>query len=206
MGECQVTRIAIFDRDATIIDVVRDEETGAITVAFHPGQLRFLPGAVEGMRALQQAGYVLALATNQPGPAKGQFSAAAVERTNAALAHQLANRGVDVAATEVCLHHPEGGPAGDVSLVRECDCSKPKPGMLTALIRRFDAERNQSWMIGDSMGDVMAGEAAGLRTGLVLAPNRCELCPLRGPFSGIAPTVHGATILELAEAIIDRGR
>ena len=84
--------VAILDRDGTIIDVVRDEETGAIAVAFHPTQLRLLSGAVEGMRALQDAGFVLAIATNQPAPAKGQFSADAVRRTNDALVALLARR------------------------------------------------------------------------------------------------------------------
>ncbi len=51
-----MTRVAIFDSDATIIDVVRDEEIGVVTVAFHPDQIRILPGAVAGMRALQDAG------------------------------------------------------------------------------------------------------------------------------------------------------
>jgi hypothetical protein len=85
MGVGEVTPVAILDRDGTIIDVVRDEETGAISVAFHPSQLRLLSGAVEGLRALQGAGYALAIATNQPAPAKGQFSADAVARTNDAL-------------------------------------------------------------------------------------------------------------------------
>ena len=88
-----MTRVAIFDRDATIIDIVRDEELGAISVAFHPHQLKILDGAIEGMRALQDAGFVLAIATNQPAPAKGQFSAQAVRRTNDALIEQLAASG-----------------------------------------------------------------------------------------------------------------
>ena len=85
--------LAILDRDGTIIDVVRDEETGAISVAFHPGQLRLLAGAVEGMRALQKAGFTLAIATNQPAPGQGQFSADAVRRTNDALVERLAAGG-----------------------------------------------------------------------------------------------------------------
>jgi len=107
-----VTRVAIFDRDGTIVDVVRDEGTGTIGVAFHPDQLRLLPRAVEGMLALQEAGFTLAVATNQPAPAKGQFSAAAVARTNDALVALLAREGVRIAAVEVCMHHPEGGPGG----------------------------------------------------------------------------------------------
>ena len=82
MGVDEVTvPLAILDRDGTIIDVVRDEESGAISVAFHPKQLRLLAGAVEGMRALQDAGFTLGIATNQPAPAKGQFSADAVRAT-----------------------------------------------------------------------------------------------------------------------------
>jgi D-glycero-D-manno-heptose 1,7-bisphosphate phosphatase len=197
-----VTPVAILDRDGTIIDVVRDEETGVISVAFHPSQLRLLSGAVEGMRALQGAGYALAIATNQPAPAKGQFSADAVVRTNDALVSRLAAEGVRIAALEACLHHPEGGPGGDPSLVGPCECRKPKPGMLRTLISRLDADRARSWMIGDGAGDLEAGRAAGLKTGLVFATNRCELCPLRSGPAGLLPDAHGASLLELANAIL----
>jgi len=194
--------VAILDRDGTIVDVVRDEETGAISVAFHPDQLRLLAGAADGMRALQDAGFVLAIATNQPAPAKGQFSADAVRRTNDALVAKLASEGVRIAALEVCMHHPEGGAGGDPSLMRRCDCRKPRPGMLNALVARLGVEPAGSWMIGDGAGDLEAGRAAGLRTALVFATNRCELCPLRAGPAGLAADVHGATLLEVARAIL----
>jgi len=197
-----VRRTAILDRDGTIIDVVRHEDVGVVTVAFHPDQLRVLPGAIEGMRALQEAGYLLAMATNQPGPAKGQFSVEAVTRTNAALLELLSRHGIEIAAAEVCIHHPEGGPGGDASLVGPCDCRKPRPGMLNALIQKLDADRAQSWMIGDSVSDIQAGVGAGLKTGLVFASNRCELCPMRGASASPAPDVHGATLREIATAIL----
>ncbi|HZU84900.1 MAG TPA: HAD-IIIA family hydrolase [Polyangiaceae bacterium] len=198
-------KLAILDRDGTIIDVVRDEETGAIGVAFHPAQLRFLQGAVEGMRALADAGYTLALATNQPAPAKGQFSADAVRRTNAALLEKLEREGVRLAAVEVCMHHPDGGEGGDPSLVGPCDCRKPKPGMIERLVARFGADRAATWMIGDARGDVEAGRAAGVRTALVFATARCELCPLREGPAGLLPDVHGATLLDVAQSIVRRG-
>ncbi len=197
-----MTPVAIFDRDGTIIDVVRDEETGVITVAFHPSQLRFLSGAIDGMRALQAAGYKLAIATNQPGPAKGQMSAAAVARTNDALLERLAREGVRVDGLEACLHHPEGGTGGDPALIRVCDCRKPKPGLLVALMRRLGGDPAASWMIGDGSGDVEAGRAAGLKTALVFAPNRCELCPLREGPGACRPDAHGATLLEVSRAIL----
>lgn len=172
----------VLDRDGTLIDVVRDEETGSIHVAFHPDQLMLLPGVVSGLTALSAAGFVLAIATNQPGPAKGQFSRAAVQRTNDALLRLLASHGVAIAALEVCLHHPTGHPRGEAALVRHCDCRKPKPGMLTALVNGLGLDARQSWMLGDSTADVEAAQGAGLRSALVFSRDRCELCPLRnGP-------------------------
>jgi D-glycero-D-manno-heptose 1,7-bisphosphate phosphatase len=197
-----MTRLAILDRDGTIIDVVRDEETGAISVAFHPDHVRLLSGAAEGMRALQDAGYLLAIATNQPAPAKGQFSAEAVKRTNDALLSRLASEGVRIAGVEVCMHHPDGGPGGDPTLVGSCDCRKPKPGMLTTLMTRLGADPAASWMIGDGSGDLEAGRAAGVKTALVFARNRCELCPLRDGPGGLRPDVHGPTLREIAAAIL----
>jgi D-glycero-D-manno-heptose 1,7-bisphosphate phosphatase len=205
VGEREVIRVAILDRDGTIIDVLRDEETGVVTVAFHPDHLRILPGALQGMRALQSAGYLLAIATNQPGPAKGQFSADAVRRTNDALVARLAGDGVRIAALEACLHHPEGGEGGDAALAIACECRKPKPGMLVSLLTRLGGDRAASWMIGDGAGDVEAGRAAGVKTGLVFAKNRCELCPLRAGPEGLLPDEHGPTLNELARAILLHG-
>jgi D-glycero-D-manno-heptose 1,7-bisphosphate phosphatase len=194
--------LAILDRDGTLIDVVRDEETGFVTVAFHPRQLRLLDGAVKGLLALQGAGFTLAIATNQPAPAKGQFSADAVRRTNDALVERLAAEGVRIAAVEVCMHHPDGGEGGDASLVGPCDCRKPKPGMLNTLVQRLGADRAKTWMIGDAAGDVEAGRAAGVRTALVFATNRCELCPLRTGPAGLLPDVHGPNLTAVAKAIL----
>jgi D-glycero-D-manno-heptose 1,7-bisphosphate phosphatase len=201
VGIDEVTQGVILDRDGTLIDVVRDEETGVITTAFHPSHLRILPGVVEGLEALSKAGYVLAIASNQPGPAKGHFSRDAVTRTNDALVEMLAARGIAIAKVVVCMHHPEGGPGGDPSLVGPCDCRKPKPGMFDEIIAALGLDRARSWAIGDTTSDVEAGRAAGLKTALVFDTKRCELCPLRsGPAS--SPDVHAARFDAIARAIL----
>ena len=173
-------RGVLLDRDGTLIDFHRDPELGAVVSAFHPAQIRLLPGVVEGLRALQGAGFTLAIATNQPGAAKGQVPWAAIERTNRALVEQLAAEGVTIASVAVCAHHPEGGPGGDPTLVRACDCRKPAPGLLVQLVRELGLDAGASWMIGDGQVDVEAARGAGLRAALLLDTRRCELCPLRG--------------------------
>jgi len=191
----------ILDRDGTLIDVVRDEETGTVSVAFHPDQVRLLPGVVEGLRALAAAGYGFALASNQPGPAKGQYSALAVERTNRALVELLAQSGIDIPVVEVCMHHPDGGPGGDARLVGDCVCRKPKPGLLLNAIARAGFDPTRTWMLGDSAADVAAARNANLRSALVFPTNRCEICPLRaGP--NVQPDLVAARFDELAQAIL----
>ena len=193
----------ILDRDGTLVDVVRDAETGVISVAFHPSHLRLLPGVVPGLRALAATGYALAIATNQPAAAKGQFPRAAIERTNAALVELLAAEGIVVASVATCLHHPEGGPGGDGSLVGPCDCRKPRPGLLLELAAELGLDLARSWMIGDTPSDLAAAHAAGMRGGLVFDERRCELCPLREGPRGLGPgDVRGRTVAEVAAAIL----
>lgn len=194
-------RLAILDRDGTIIDVVRDEETGFVGTAFHPSQLRLLDGAVEGMLALQKAGFILSIATNQPGPAKGQYSAAAVTRTNEALVARLAAEGVSIRSVHACMHHPNGGAGGDASLVGPCGCRKPKPGLLLDALRETGSAPSRCWMIGDTRSDLDAGRAAGTRTALIFSRDRCELCPLRHGPPG-SPDVHGSSLAAVAVQIL----
>ena len=138
---------------------------------------------------------MLAIATNQPGPAKKQLTEAAVKRTNDALVALLAKEGITIARVEVCMHHPSVGP---------CPCRKPAPGMLDAIVGATKASRAASWMIGDSRADLDAGRAAGLRTALVFRTARCALCPLRGGPPG-APDVVGDSFDKVVAAVLAAG-
>lgn len=164
----------ILDRDGTLIDFHRDAELGAVVSAFHPSHVRLLPGVVGGLRALAAEGFVLAVATNQPGAAKGQIPRDAIARTNQALVERLADEGIPIADVAVCLHHPEGGPGGDPTLTCRCDCRKPAPGLLLRLCADLDLDPTASWMIGDGAVDVEAGHRAGMRAGLLVDTRRCH--------------------------------
>lgn len=194
-------RGVVLDRDGTIIDFVRDEELGIVTPAFHPRQIRFLPGALEGMRWLAERGVTIAIATNQPGAAKGQIPRSAIEATNEALVARLRDEGIAIAKIEVCMHHPEGGPGGDPSLVMRCECRKPRPGMILSIVRELGLDPARTFMVGDAMTDVEAGVSAGVSTALVAEAGRCEVCPMKGSQRG-APDVVAARLDAIARAVV----
>jgi D-glycero-D-manno-heptose 1,7-bisphosphate phosphatase len=202
----------LLDRDGTLIDFVRDVELGVVTPAFTPAQIRFLPGALDGLGLLRDAGFTLAVATNQPQAAKGQLPKGAIERTNAALIAALEREGIRLAGFEVCFHHPTGGPSGDPELIRDCDCRKPKAGMLDALVVGLGLDRARTWMIGDTRADAGAARAAGIRAALLMEPGRCELCPLRprsgdpAPPDDLAVDIATSDWVELATEVARQSR
>lgn len=185
-------RAAFLDRDGVMVEILRDPELGVLYTAFHPDQLRASNGAAEAIRRLRSMAYECIVVTNQPGPAKGHFPLAQIERMNARLREMFA-----LDAVYACPHHPEGGPGGDPALVRSCDCRKPRPGMLHQAARERGIDLARSVMIGDSLDDVRAGKAAGVRTVLING-GRCELCPNRGE----SPVTPDATVQSLSEAVI----
>jgi D-glycero-D-manno-heptose 1,7-bisphosphate phosphatase len=201
-----VKRAVILDRDGTLIDFYRDVELGVVTPAFHPDQVRLLPGVLKGLRTLRDAGYALSIATNQPDAAKGKVPRDAIERTNRRLLEALDEAGIDIASFHACMHHPEGGPGGDSELIRACDCRKPKPGLLDAAMDALGVQKAQCWMIGDTAADAGAAKAAGLRFALLLQTSRCELCQFAGATpQGVEATLRAPTLDQLASAIVASG-
>jgi D-glycero-D-manno-heptose 1,7-bisphosphate phosphatase len=150
-------REAVFlDRDGTLIEEV--------SYLAEPEQVRFVPGAAEAVRKLNGAGLLVIVVTNQSGVARGYFPESRVAVVHERLTALLGEHGAKVDAFYYCPHHPtEGGGAYRV----ECECRKPKPGMLLAAARDFDIDLARSWVIGDKRCDAEAGAAAGCRTVLV---------------------------------------
>lgn len=186
----QRPRAAFLDRDGVLVEILRDAELGVLYTAFHPDQLRAIKGAGEAVRQLRALGYECIVVSNQPGPAKGHFPFAQLERMNARLRELF-----ELDAVYSCPHHPEGGVGGDPALVKTCDCRKPRPGLILQAARERGIDLAASVMIGDSPDDVRAGQAAGVRTVLING-GRCELCPNRGE-GAVAPD---ATVESLADA------
>ena len=151
-----------FDRDRTLI---ADAPPGLASPAAHaPAHLRFLPGAVEALKLARAAGYLVVVVTNQPGPAKGEYSRADVAATHRALAELCAAAGAPLDGIYVCEHHERGGPGGDPALIGPCDCRKPRPGLLLRAARELQIDLPRSALVGDQDRDLQAGRAAGVRS------------------------------------------
>jgi D-glycero-D-manno-heptose 1,7-bisphosphate phosphatase len=153
-----VARPAVFiDRDGTLT-----EEVGYVN---HPRRIRLLPRSAEAIRRLNAAGVPAVVATNQAGIARGYFSEMMLKTVNAEMLRQLEEAGARLDGVYVCTHHPS---AGEPPYRIDCDCRKPRPGLLTRAAQELGLDLTASTMIGDKASDLDAGRAAGARGVLVL--------------------------------------
>ena len=150
-------RRAVFvDRDGTL-----NFEVGFMR---RMDQLVVLPGVVEGLRLLADAGYVFIVVSNQSGVARGLFDERRVRRINNRLRRMLRRAGIRIAAFYYCPYYIR---AKVRRYRRDSPDRKPAPGMLLKGAARFGIDMSRSWLIGDRRGDIEAGYAAGCRTVLV---------------------------------------
>ena len=145
-------RAAFVDRDGVII-----EDRG---YAYRSEDCVLLPGAARGLRALQSAGYLLVVVTNQSGIARGLYTEADYDAFTSKLrALLLLAEGVQLDEIRYCPHLPDAAVA---AYRRDCDCRKPHPGMLLRSIRALGLDPRASLLIGDRATDLAAGRAAGV--------------------------------------------
>ncbi|MES1024648.1 HAD family hydrolase [Gloeocapsa sp. BRSZ] len=155
---------AVFlDKDGTLIEDV--------PYNVDPLEIRLCVGAVEGVQRLAAAGYQLFIVTNQSGVARGYFPESALVAVEKHLRRVLGDFGVAISGFYYCPHHPQG-------IVKEfaidCDCRKPRPGLLKKAAQENHIDLWQSWFVGDILNDVEAGNLAGCRTILIDNGNETE--------------------------------
>jgi histidinol-phosphate phosphatase family protein len=170
--------LILLDRDGVLNRLVVDPEQGTVDSPLHPSQVRLLPGAAEALARLTEAGYGLAVVTNQPAWAKNKTTRDNLEAVHRAVLAEATRLGGRILSSHLCLHRSEDS----------CDCRKPRPGMLReAFARNAGYDPSQSWMVGDGLTDVQAGAALGLRTAF-LGPRKCDACKIMEQWD-LRPTV-----------------
>lgn len=141
----QMNKAIFLDRDGTLnIDHGYVHEID---------NFQFIEGSIEALQALKKMGYLLVLVTNQSGIARGYFSEDQFLQLTEWMDWSLADRGVDLDGIYYCPHHIDG--IGEYK--QDCDCRKPKAGMLLQAIKELNIDPHLSFMVGDKFEDLQAG-------------------------------------------------
>ena len=189
-------RPAVFlDRDGTI-----NEQMGYVN---HLSRFHLLPGAARAIRGLNEAGLAVVVVTNQSGLARGYFPESLLEAVHAEMYRLLAQEGARLDGLYVCPHHPE---AKEERFRLDCDCRKPRTGLLERAAAELGLDLGRSYMVGDRWSDLRCGAAVGATTVLVLTGYGRGDAAYVGPGQTVQPD-HVAEDLEAAARwILDRTR
>lgn len=174
---------AIFlDRDGTI-----NKYVGFLTDI---DEFELLPGVAEAIGKINRSGYLAIVVTNQPVIARGEVGWEELQEIHNKMETLLGLEGVYLDGIYFCPHHPHKGYEGEIPELKfDCDCRKPKPGMLLKAAEDFNIDLSQSWMIGDGENDIKAGEVAGCKTALIGEENFNQ-------------SITGNSLLEIVEHIL----
>lgn len=150
-------RAIFLDRDGTL-----NKYVGFLTDI---NDMELTTDAAEAVRKINDSGYLAIVVTNQPVIARGEVSLEELTVIHNKLETLLGQGGAYIDALYYCPHHPHGGYEGERPEYKiDCNCRKPKPGMLLQAAQDYNIDLTASWMVGDGTNDVEAGQAAGCRT------------------------------------------
>jgi len=134
----------------------------------HIEDFELIPGITEAIKKINASGYLCIVVTNQPVIARGEVTVDELNTIHKKLETELGLKGAYIDGLYYCPHHPHKGYEGEVPELKiECECRKPKPGMLLKAAEDFNIDLSQSYMVGDSENDIKAGIAAGCKSILV---------------------------------------
>jgi len=158
---------AVFlDRDGTI-----NKYVGFLR---NVDEFELMPGVAEAIRKINSSGYLAIVVTNQPVIARGEVTVPELQLIHNKMETLLGAEGAYLDAIYYCPHHPHKGYEGEIPELKiDCDCRKPKPGMLIRAAEDFNIDLSNSWMIGDGENDIKAGKAARCKTALI-GEGECE--------------------------------
>ena len=155
------SKAVFLDRDGTITP-----ETGAREA---DPDVEPLPESFGAVRTLRRAGFLVVVVTNQSGIARGYYTEAELRGMHDALMHKFAEAGAPIDALYYCPHLPDGEVA---EYAVECNCRKPRPGLLLRAAQEHEIDLPASYMVGDTERDIQAGRAAGCKGTALIRPDQ----------------------------------
>ena len=160
---------AIFlDRDGTL-----NKYKGFITQA---DDIELIEGVAEAVKLINKSGYLAIIITNQPVVARGECTCNEIEIIHNRLEGLLGKKGAYIDAVYYCPHHPDRGFAGEVEELKfECECRKPKPGLIYKAANDFNIDISESYMFGDNSIDIETGINAGCKRSFIVNDNLYDL-------------------------------
>ncbi len=131
-------------------------------------EFELLPGVSEAIKKINESGYLAIVVTNQPVIARGEVTYDELHEIHNKMETLLGQDGAYLDAIYYCPHHPDSGFDGEIKELKiNCECRKPKPGMLIAAAEDYNIDLTHSYMVGDGQNDIAAGNAAGCKTILI---------------------------------------
>jgi D-glycero-D-manno-heptose 1,7-bisphosphate phosphatase len=187
---------AVFlDRDGVINELIYYGDMGIVDSPFTVEQFKLFPDVGKAIKKLKKLGFIIVVVSNQPGIAKNNFSMEVFKKISEKMKRELKKQGATVDAEYYCFHHPY---AKAKKYKKNCDCRKPKPGMLLKAAKDYTIDLAKSWMIGDGITDIQAGQTAGCKT-ILIGRMKCDLCKLiedkQAKPDYIVPNLYKATLI-----------
>jgi len=184
-------RAVFLDRDGTL-----SEEVGYIN---HESRFQLFPYAATAIKRLKENGWLAIVVTNQAGVARGYFSEEVLVQVHARMRESLEKEQARLDGIYYCAHHPS---AGEPPYRADCDCRKPKPGLILRAASDLNIDLARSWMVGDRYGDIELARNAGVRSAFVLSGyGRGEWEHQRSSWQ-YQPDLVSENLLEAVDAIV----
>ncbi len=196
-----MNKAVFYDRDGTILEMVYDEEHGTIDTLRKKEDIRFVPGIVELLKHTSSLGYLNIIISNQPGVGLKKITKKQNEDITREFTRQIEELGGKIDGLYYCYHHPF---ALLTEYRKKCNCRKPAIGLFKNAIKDFGIDPKKSWVIGDGVNDILAGDKLKCKTILLANIGESEYFRILESKLGKAKSTHIAKRLDEAMDLIKK--
>lgn len=161
MYNTDMKKAVFLDRDGVINELIFYAEQGVIDIPMNPSQIKLIHGISELLKYAKESDFIIVVCSNQSGVGLGKVTLENLNRITEEINSKLKSKGVTIDNFYYCMHHPY---AKLRNFKAKCKCRKPEIGLFLKAEKELDIDLSKSWMVGDGIDDVKAGQKAGCRT------------------------------------------